>query len=251
MRRAGIFLDFDGTLSEIVDVPSRARPVEGASELLGRLASRFTVAAVVSGRSAGQLLEWLGPGLEIWGLHGAERTAGGGVVLSERARPYQVKMRRVLDEARQGLSALGLKGVTLEDKGVIVNLHYRTATDRAAAEEAVLRLAEKLAAAHNLVVGRGRMTYELRPPEEFSKAGVVLERSRAAGLEAVVFVGDDLVDLPAFDALDELADGGTRILKVGVRSDESPDELLERADLVVEGPFGVMHLLEELLVAAG
>jgi trehalose 6-phosphate phosphatase len=224
--------------------------VEAAPELLAGLASKFTVAAVVSGRSAVQLLEWLGE-VEIWGLHGAERTEGGEVVLSGRARPYEAKMRRVRDEAQQSVAALDFGGVTLEDKGVILNLHYRTATDRAAAEKALLDLAEQLAAAHGLVVGRGRMTYELRPPEKFSKADVVLERSRAEKLDAVMFVGDDLVDLPAFGALDELAAAGTLTLKVGVRSDESPEELLERADLVVDGPFGVVQLLEELLAVAG
>ena len=48
----GIFLDFDGTLSEIVSVPSEGRPVAGAIELLQQLGEKFAVTAVVSGRSA-------------------------------------------------------------------------------------------------------------------------------------------------------------------------------------------------------
>jgi trehalose 6-phosphate phosphatase len=76
---------------------------------------------------------------------------------------------------------------------------------------------------------------------------VVSERARAAHLEAVMFVGDDTVDLPAFDALDELSEQGVATLRVAVRSDESPPELLERADVVVDGPPGVLDFLSRLL----
>ena len=61
-----------------------------------------------------------------------------------------------------------------------------------------------------------------------------------------MFVGDDVVDLPAFDALDELARKGLTTLRVAVRSSEAPEELLERADVIVDGPVGVLGLLEDL-----
>ena len=73
-EHAGIFTDFDGTLSHIVEVPSDARPVDGARETLSELSDRIGVVAIVSGRAAGELLEWLGPRVEIWGVHGAEHT---------------------------------------------------------------------------------------------------------------------------------------------------------------------------------
>ena len=78
-ERAGLFLDFDGTLSRIVHRPSEARPFEGATDVLDGLATHYRVVAIVSGRSAAELLEWLGPGVEIWGTHGSERTANGRV----------------------------------------------------------------------------------------------------------------------------------------------------------------------------
>ncbi|MCA1704111.1 MAG: hypothetical protein LC808_12945, partial [Actinobacteria bacterium] len=62
----GLFLDFDGTLSEIVHVPSEARPATGARKVLIDLARHFGLVAIVSGRSAHQLLEWLGETIEIW-----------------------------------------------------------------------------------------------------------------------------------------------------------------------------------------
>src|SRR5438270_14049921 len=71
----GIFCDFDGTLSEIVDRPADARPVDGASECLSRLALRFQVVAVISGRSLEDLRSRFPPeGVLLAGSYGRERS---------------------------------------------------------------------------------------------------------------------------------------------------------------------------------
>ncbi|MDQ3985088.1 MAG: trehalose-phosphatase [Actinomycetota bacterium] len=242
LKRSGLFLDFDGTLAEIVLAPEAARPVEGASETLAQLARRLACVAVVSGRSATELLDWLGSEIEIWGLHGAERTVNGRVVLSDAAARYTEVMTRVGAEAKAMTS--NLAGVLVEDKKAIVALHYRTAPDLA---NEVDQVAAELARKYSLSLGRGRMVVEVRPPIEFSKAAVVTTRSHELDLEAVAFVGDDVVDIPAFDALDRLANEGKNTLRVAVRSDESPSELLDRSDLILEGPAGVLEWIRKLV----
>ena len=244
---AGIFLDFDGTLSEIVEIPSDARPVDGARELLADLADRLRLVAIVSGRAAGQLLEWLGPEVEIWGIHGAERTRDGRVELSERAEPYAELMERVRKEAERRVQELGIPGLLVEDKRVMLGLHYRTAPDAEAAGRALGDIVDELARGYGLLSATGRMAFELRPPIEFSKSQVVLQRTREAALKAAAFAGDDSVDLPAFDALDALSEEGVATLRVGVDSKEAPAELRERADVMVEGPPGVVEYLKKLL----
>lgn len=244
---AGLFLDFDGTLSEIVLVPGDARPFPGVAERLEQLAARLGLLAVVSGRAAHELLTWLGPRVEIWGVHGAERTIDGAVTLSERAAAYSDLMEVVKDEARAEMARLDLEGTLLEDKGVMMGLHFRSAADVDRARRELDRLAEKLVARHGLRRAGGRMAFELRPPAEFTKAAVVLERARELGLAAAAFVGDDRVDLPGFDALDLLREEGAHTVRVAVDSAEAPPELLERADLVVHGPSGVVDLLDELI----
>ena len=243
---AGLFLDFDGTLSEIVDVPSAARPLAGAPEVLADLARSLKVVAVVSGRSAHQLLEWLGPDVEIWGLHGAERTVDGRVVLADAAAGYQNLLAEVHAEAEAALSRSGLQGVVLEDKGVMITFHYRTAEDPARAEKVIDELVGLLATKHGLKRNSGKLAMELQPPVSFSKRDVVLERSRAEGLKAVCFAGDDVVDLPGYDALDELEGEGLVTLRVAVDSAESPEPLIERADVVVGSPAEMVELLREM-----
>ena len=242
---AGLFLDFDGTLSEIVAVPSDARPAPGALEILDELAGYYRLVAVVSGRSAHELIEWL-PRIEIWGVHGAQRTLGGEVVMSERALAFTELMERVRDEAKEAVDDAQVEGAIVEDKAVMIGLHYRAAPDRDAAARELDRIAQDLADRHGLWRAEGKLAYELRPPTEFTKAAVVLERAREEGLKAVAFFGDDVVDLPGFDALDVLEEEGVVALRVAVDSSEAPEALLERADVVVSGPAGAVRLLESL-----
>lgn len=244
---SGVFLDFDGTLSDIVHVPRDARPVEGARDLLDGLARKLKVVAIVSGRSARDLVEWLGPEVEIWGTHGAERAVGGRVEIAEHFRPHVELMTRVKEEADAAIRLLGDAGIYLEDKTVMLGLHFRAADDVEKASRALRSLADRLAERHGLSIAGGRLAYELRPPAEFSKATVVLERARDAGLTAAAFAGDDRVDLPGFDALDVLGEEGMATLRIAVSSEEAPPALIERADAVVEGPLGAVAFLQKLL----
>ena len=242
---AGLFLDFDGTLSEIVTIPSEARPAPGALEILGELSAVYRLVAIVSGRSADELVRWL-PRIEVWGVHGAQRTLDGEVVMSERALAFSDLMERVRGEAETAVHETGIDGAIVEDKGVMIGLHYRAASDRDRAARELDRIAAALARKHGLWRAGGKLAYELRPPAEFTKAAVVLERAREEQLSAVAFFGDDVVDLPGFDALDVLEEEGMRALRVAVDSSEAPPALLERADLVVPGPQGAVALLHEL-----
>lgn len=244
---AGIFADFDGTLSEIAILPHDARPLEGTVELLNDLGRRFGLVAIVSGRSARQLSEWLGPDVEIWGTHGAEYAHGGSITLTDRAARYEELMTKVRDEAAAELQGLAIDGVVLEDKRVMIGLHFRAADDVEGARATLDGVAQRLADRHGLRRAGGRLAFELRPPDEFSKAAVVLERARAANLEAAMFIGDDRVDLPAFDALDVLAEEGMATARIAVSSDEVPPELIERADVVVQDPTAALELLRGLL----
>jgi trehalose 6-phosphate phosphatase len=89
------------------------------------------------------------------------------------------------------------------------------------------------------------MSEELRPPIPIDKGGVV-ERL-AGGLDAVCFLGDDVGDLPAYEALDRLREKGMTTVKVVARSPEARPELLAAADVLVDGPEGALELLRRLL----
>ena len=92
------------------------------------------------------------------------------------------------------------------------------------------------------------MSYELHPPIPADKGSALAELSE--GLTAVAFIGDDVGDLRAFDALDRLAAAGVHTVRVAVHSAEESDELISRADVVVDDPLGVRDLVGYLAANA-
>jgi trehalose 6-phosphate phosphatase len=236
---AAVLTDFDGTLSRIVDRPGDARPLEGARDVLGALAQAFGRVGVISGRPAVFLREHLGaPHVRLVGLYGLEWIDDdGGVVTHPDAAPWRDVVDGVVANARDH----GPDGVLVEHKPLSVTFHYRENPDR---EAAARSWAEADAARTGLVSHPARMSYELRPPVDRDKGTAVEEQ--AAGLGAACFVGDDRGDLAAFDALDRLRAKDVDTLRVAVRSAEAPAELLERADVLVDGPGGALDLLRSL-----
>jgi trehalose 6-phosphate phosphatase len=239
---AGVFSDFDGTLAPIVDDPAAAAPLPGVVDVLGALAARYGVVGVVSGRPAAFLRSHLGGhSLFLSGLYGLERVTGdGGIEVVPDAAPWVA----VVEEAATAADAdLGL-GPAVERNGLSVVLHVRTAPARADEVDAwVTARAE----ATGLVLHRGRMSYELRPPLEFDKGTAMAGAAAGGNLRSLCFLGDDRGDLSAFAALDRLDRDGATTVKVAVRSAEVPEELLDRADVVVDGPEGALDVLRALL----
>jgi trehalose 6-phosphate phosphatase len=80
------------------------------------------------------------------------------------------------------------------------------------------------------------------------KGQAVRELVMSSGVRAALFGGDDVTDLDGFSALTNLLDEGTleHAVRVGVRSEEGPPEILQQADLVVDGIEGFRRVLAEL-----
>ncbi|HLN16052.1 MAG TPA: trehalose-phosphatase [Acidimicrobiales bacterium] len=234
---AALFVDYDGTLAPIVADPGAAAPMPGAPELLGRLAARFGLVAVVSGRPVSFLAAVLGPpsGVGLYGLYGLEELGeDGGPRPAEEAAAFVPVVAQVVARAR----AEAPPGLLVEPKGLTMTLHWRTAPGTEAWARA---FANEATASSGLVVQDGRMALELRPPLPTDKGTVVARLGR--GFAAVACFGDDLGDLPAFAALDQLAADGATAVRVAVADAETPPEVTAAADVVVEGPAGALVLL--------
>ncbi|MET7981524.1 MULTISPECIES: trehalose-phosphatase [unclassified Streptomyces] len=253
--RTVVALDFDGTLAPIVPDPDRARAHPDAVPVLAVLAPKVASVAVVTGRPAGVAVRHGGfagvAGLEhlvVLGHYGAERwDAVSGTVTAPAPHPGVASVRAELPGFLDGIGAW--QGTWIEEKGRAVAVHTRRAGDPQAAFEALREPLGELAARHGLIVEPGRMVLELRPPG-MDKGVALMEYVREIGAEAVLYAGDDLGDLPAFAAVDKLRSEGIPGLLVCSGSSEVA-ELAERADLVVDGPAGVVRLLAALAAALG
>ena len=239
--RAAIVLDFDGTLAPIVDDPARAEPHPEVVKVLAGLSGQWGRVAVVSGRPVAYLLGRLGgrAGAELYGLYGMERALPN--TSAVQVAPEAEEWRQVVSDAASEAVARAPAGVEVEPKGLAVTLHFRSAPRLQTETET---LAAQLSRETGLLADSGKMSVELRPPVEHDK-GTVL-RSLASGCVAVLFAGDDRGDLPAFAELARLREKGLATLGVAAGGPETPAEVEEAADLVVDGPQGVVELLSRL-----
>ncbi|WP_240483585.1 trehalose-phosphatase, partial [Streptomyces pathocidini] len=138
-------------------------------------------------------------------------------------------------------------GTFVEDKGRAIAVHTRRADDPRGTFERLRAPLYALAERHGLIVEPGRLVLELRPPG--MDKGVALEQYvRESGAGAVLYAGDDLGDLAAYAAVGELRAGGLPGVLVcsAAFSGEGAEELAEQADLVVDGPQGVVALIDSL-----
>jgi trehalose 6-phosphate phosphatase len=247
-------LDFDGTLAPIVEDPAQAHIHPEAGEVLTALAEQVRAVAVVTGRPARQALDLggleavgnaigdAGKELYLFGQYGNERWSS----THRRViapRPPQGLATFIADLPRL-LRRLDAEDVHLEEKGLAVAVHTRRVADPEATYDALLPALREQAARHDLVVEPGKQVIEVRSPGMHK--GLVVDRL-AAELDAggFVFVGDDLGDVEAFEAVAALSERGLPTLLVCSASDEE-SRLVRLSDVLVHGPEGVLELLRQL-----
>ena len=226
-EESGLFLDFDGVLAPIVSRPEdAAAPPETRAEL-ERLVARYAVVAVVSGRAGEDVRARVGvDGVVCVGSHGLELEPG-----AERWRQTLVDFAA---NAPWPPSAI-------EVKGLAVAFHFRDRPDEADAIRHLDAIAET-ARDDGLVARYGRKVLEVLPPVGSHKGTAVRHLIDQHGVKRGLAAGDDTTDLDSFAALGDLEVA----VRVAVASAESPQALLEAADLVVASPEEFLAVLQAL-----
>jgi trehalose 6-phosphate phosphatase len=245
---AAVLCDIDGTLAPIVERAEEATVPEATSRLLGRIARRYRVVACISGRGATEARRIVGVGgIAYAGSHGAELLLPG-EGQAELVPAFATWRDRVRDFALgKDSPELRMMRVRIEDKGPIMAFHWRGARDESAALTQIQAIAAEAEGA-GFLTHWGRKVLEIRPPVPIDKGQAVRELLRRAPVRTALFGGDDATDLDVFDVLAELRSEGSldAVVCVGVRSDEGPPAIVERADLVVDGTPGFVQVLEVL-----
>lgn len=248
--RTVLGLDFDGTLSPIVADPDRAYVHPDSVAALRRIAPRLQQVAIITGRPAqkavalGGFAE--GQGLEhlvVMGQYGIERwDARTGEVLSPPLPAAVVEVKQALPGL---LAQAGHPEAWIEDKGRAVAVHTRRLPDPAAALADLFEPVRALAQAHDLHLEPGKNVLEVRAAG-FDKGDAVRDLAARLDPATFVFAGDDLGDIAAYDAVDELRGAGRRTLLVFPAAVGETSPLAERADIVVDGTDGMARWLTRL-----
>jgi alpha,alpha-trehalase len=237
-RTPAVFLDYDGTLTPIVDRPEDALLPPEARRAVEHLAARCPV-AVVSGRDLDDVRALVGvDGISYLGSHGFDILTPDGS-RHQKAREHLPALEAAEADIRPALEAI--PGSRLERKRFAIALHYRQVSGDATAE--VEAAVDRAAAGHpELRKTGGKKVFELRPAVDWDKGKAARWLLGVLGLDGgdvlALYIGDDETDEDAFRAI---RDRGLGIVVRG-ESDQRPTA----ARYQLGHPGEVARFLDEL-----
>ncbi|WP_152206833.1 trehalose-phosphatase [Marinobacter changyiensis] len=242
-KALAVFLDYDGTLTPIVEDHTKALLAEDMRAAVATLARHCDV-IIVSGRDLARLQELVSLG-HVWyaGSHGFDIAGpqGSGVHL-QKGKEFLTELDEVEQTLQERLT--DIEGHSVERKKFSIAVHYRQVPQ---AEVGKLRpILDKILVEHPLLrLGHGKKVFEIRPDIDWNKGEAVLWFLQQLAQErpglAPLYVGDDITDEDAFHAL------AGRGLRVAVRYDESRQTA---ADYAVADTQDVKRLLDLLALIA-
>lgn len=203
-KQSAVFLDYDGTLTPIVDRPEDAIISEGMRQAVSELAERCPV-CVVSGRDRQVVQELMGlDNLIVAGSHGFDIwSPDEGTIEHDAGSGYEELLEEV--KARLKDEVEHIQGASIEPKKASVAVHYRLASEEDRRE--IKRSVDEILSAYpdDLKMTPGKMVYELQPKLDWDKGKAVLYLLETLELDRDVvplYLGDDHTDEHAFEALE-------------------------------------------------
>ncbi len=207
-KQVFIFLDYDGTLTPIVETPQKAVISAVTKAVIEKISKKPNCKiAIISGRSLRDVKEKLSLDNIIYsGNHGLE-IEGPKIRFRATVSPEYISiLNKIKKELNKKISAV--KGIFIEDKGLSLSLHFRQVSKKeiplvkAAFHETVIIYLVR----NKIKIKFGKMVLEVRPVLEWDKGKVVLwllarEKFAKNGVPILpIYIGDDLTDEDAFRA---------------------------------------------------
>jgi trehalose 6-phosphate phosphatase len=211
--------DFDGTLTHIARDRHAVRLSRRVRTQLHEL-SRHAPIAIISGRSLQDLRTRVGRGVPyLIGNHGVE---GSHELAEVRNHAQQVCAAWKGQVGARWHHIFRRLGVEVEDKAYSLTFHYRAATRKRAAREAVIDALSELRPSPRIVLGK--LCVNALPPGTPNKGGALLKLMARLRVQRALFVGDDATDEDVFSLLDSRIVTG----RIGVKKNSDAQFFLKR-----------------------
>ena len=203
-ERVFLFLDYDGTLVPIKPQPELAVFPVSTRKLIKKLSNLPNVyLALVTGRSLKEIKKIIDvEGIIYIGNHGLEIEYEGKYWIHPASTQKRPMIKKILSDVKG--FAKEIPGVLVEDKGLIVSLHYRLVTEKSEGE--IRKMVSNLVSPYSKMfcIGRGKKVYEIRPRIDWNKGKAISKVSELLGITKKtlrIYIGDDLTDEDAFKVL--------------------------------------------------
>ncbi|WPR75949.1 trehalose-phosphatase [Algoriphagus sp. NG3] len=204
-QRPILFLDYDGTLTPIVSNPEDAVLSPETKEIVQDLAEKITI-ALISGRDRKNVESLIGlPNVIYAGSHGFDITGPNGM---EKQHEKGQDVLPALDEAERSLkdSLANISGVQVERKKYAIAVHYRN-VEKEFVQQVKTAVSKEIEKQPELKKGKGKKIRELKPDIDWHKGKALLwlleELSSKTDQLFPVFIGDDITDEDAFQAIQD------------------------------------------------
>ena len=247
-EKTAIITDIDGTISKIVLNPDEAIISQIMENTLRKLANKFQLVGVVTGRSVKNAKEMLNvEGLLYIGSHGLEYLKDDQSYIEPELEKYLPIIKKIAQNV-QNSESCDIKGILFEEKGTCFTIHYRKCKDQEGTRRKILEAINGLGELENLKITEGRKIVEIRPKIGHNKGTILEKLVFENALEKIIYLGDDVTDVDAFNKLKELKkDGKVNGLGIVVVSEEVPEYVKENASFYVNGVDEVQKFFNWLL----
>jgi len=241
-----LLLDYDGTLTPIVETPSKAIIHKDTKGLLQKLSrSPYCKIGIISGRKLEDIKNIVGvDGIIYAGNHGLE-IQGPKIKFESQVSPrLKSIIRNIAMDMQKRL--LGIKGVLIEDKGLTLSIHYRLVSkkDMLAFDKIISEVINPYIVCDKIKVNSGKKVYEIKPPVKWDKGKIVLwllaRQQFISGVKDVlpIYIGDDITDEDAFKVLKRK---GLTVF-VGRPGNSKADYYLKNAEEVIKFLRSILNL---------
>jgi trehalose 6-phosphate phosphatase len=248
-EKTAVITDIDGTISKIVLDPYEATITQIMRATLKKLVDKFQLVGIITGRNVKNAKEMLEvDGLLYIGSHGLEYLKDDEIYIEPEVEEYLPIIQKIAQNIQTEEELYNIKNILFQEKGLCFTVHYRKCEDLEGTHRKILEAINEMEGIEKFKITEGRKVVEIRPKIGHDKGTILEKLIFENDVEKIIYLGDDVTDVDAFNKLKELKENGNvNGAGIVVVSEEVPEFVKENASFYVNGVDEVQKFFNWLL----